>query len=188
MIDCQEERTKTPYLLDFNQITTRLSIAATRRVVNRFPQHVTNGAYHVKVCIVAPRSDVGILIDLWWLYWFKFGWDFQSKPLQLCCKVLQCLRIPSPLRRCRSIQSGVSGLPSYYCAPLVCVPAVIGLLAVWWHNKPFLQTKKRHDWSPKVTEEEGIGIASNVVVRCRELHGHLITAHHSYAFSTFREG
>ena len=27
------------------------------------------------------------------------------------------------------------GLP-YYCAPLVCVPAVIGLLAVWRHNKP----------------------------------------------------
>jgi len=31
--------------------------------------------------------------------------------------------------------SGASGL-HYYCAPLVCVPAVIGLLAVWQHNKP----------------------------------------------------
>ena len=28
-----------------------------------------------------------------------------------------------------------SGLP-YYCAPLVCISAVIGLLAVWRHNKP----------------------------------------------------
>jgi len=26
------------------------------------------------------------------------------------------------------------GIP-YYCAPLVCVPDVIGVLAVWWHNK-----------------------------------------------------
>ena len=30
----------------------------------------------------------------------------------------------------RSILSGVSGLP-YYCAPCVCVPAVIKVLAVW---------------------------------------------------------
>ena len=31
-------------------------------------------------------------------------------------------------------QSGASGLPSY-CAPLVCVPDVIGVLAACWHNK-----------------------------------------------------
>jgi len=30
---------------------------------------------------------------------------------------------------------GAFGLP-YYCAPLVCVPASIGGLAVWRHNKP----------------------------------------------------
>jgi len=24
--------------------------------------------------------------------------------------------------------------PYYYCAPRVCVPDVIGGLAVWWHN------------------------------------------------------
>jgi len=40
-----------------------------------------------------------------------------------------------PLRECRSIRSGASGLP-YYCAPLVCVSEVIELLAVWRHNKP----------------------------------------------------
>jgi len=49
------------------------------------------------------------------------------------------LHIQSPLRECRSIRSGVSGLP-YYCAPLVCVSAVLELLAVWRHNKP--KTKK----------------------------------------------
>ena len=45
------------------------------------------------------------------------------------------LHIQSPLRKCCSIQSGASGLP-YYCAPLVCVSAVMELLAVWRHNKP----------------------------------------------------
>jgi len=41
----------------------------------------------------------------------------------------------SPLWECHSLRSGASGLP-YYCAPLVCISAVIGLLAVWRHNKP----------------------------------------------------
>jgi len=43
--------------------------------------------------------------------------------------------VQGPLRECRSIRSGASGLP-YYCAPLVCVSEVIELLAVWRHNKP----------------------------------------------------
>jgi len=34
-----------------------------------------------------------------------------------------------------STRSGVCG-PPYYRAPLVRVPAVIGVLAVWWHYKP----------------------------------------------------
>jgi len=38
------------------------------------------------------------------------------------------LQIQSPLRECCSIRSGASRLP-YYCALLVCVPAVLGLLA-----------------------------------------------------------
>ena len=47
--------------------------------------------------------------------------------------------VRGPLRECRSIRSGASGLP-YYCTPLVCISAVSGLLAVWLHNKP--KTKK----------------------------------------------
>jgi len=43
--------------------------------------------------------------------------------------------VRGPLRECRSIRSGTSGLP-YYCTPLVCISAVIGLLTVWRHNKP----------------------------------------------------
>ena len=56
----------------------------------------------------------------------------------LCCLpicVCVCLRVQVPLRQCRSIRSGFCRLP-LYCAPLVCVPAVIEVLAVWWHNKP----------------------------------------------------
>jgi len=51
--------------------------------------------------------------------------------------VCVCLQIQGPLRECHSIRPGASGLP-YYCTPLVCIPAVtvIGLLAVWRHNKP----------------------------------------------------
>jgi len=49
------------------------------------------------------------------------------------------LHIQSPLLECRSIRSGASGLP-YYCTQLVCVSAVMELLAVWRHNKP--TTKK----------------------------------------------
>ena len=49
------------------------------------------------------------------------------------------LQIQGPLRECRSIRPGVSGLP-YYCAPLVCVPEVIGLLALWRHIKPKTKT------------------------------------------------
>ena len=45
------------------------------------------------------------------------------------------LHVQSPLRECRLIRSGASGLP-YYCAPLVCISVVIELLAVWRHNKP----------------------------------------------------
>jgi len=37
------------------------------------------------------------------------------------------------LRECRLIRVSISGLP-YYCTPLVCVPAVIGALPVWWQN------------------------------------------------------
>jgi len=46
-----------------------------------------------------------------------------------------CLQIQGPLWECRSIRSGFCGL-SYYHAPLVCVPDVIGGLAVWRYYKP----------------------------------------------------
>jgi len=47
-----------------------------------------------------------------------------------------------PLRECRLIRPGASGLP-YYCAPLVCVSAVLELLTVWLHNKPKTKNKNK---------------------------------------------
>jgi len=64
--------------------------------------------------------------------------------LYICICV--CLQIQVPLRECRSIQSGVCG-PPYYCAPLVCVPAVIQVLAVWWHYKPKTKNQFQRDMS-----------------------------------------
>jgi len=57
--------------------------------------------------------------------------------LFFCCLpicVCICPQVQGPLRECLSIRSGFCGLP-LYCAPLVCVPAVIGVLVVRWHNK-----------------------------------------------------
>ena len=46
--------------------------------------------------------------------------------------------IPRDIRTCdmncgSAFEPGASGLP-FYCTPPVCVPAVIGALAVWWQN------------------------------------------------------
>jgi len=65
--------------------------------------------------------------------------------LFVCFYVCVYLQIQGPLRECCSILPGASVL-LYYCAPLVCVPDVIGLLAVWWHNKP--KTKKQSHCAP----------------------------------------
>ena len=65
---------------------------------------------------------------------------------------------------------GTSGLPCY-CAPLVCVPAVLGRLAVWRHNKPktnnqlstrlvqwlswvFTTQEKKEEMSPHINERK----------------------------------
>jgi len=42
--------------------------------------------------------------------------------------------VRGPLRQCRSIRPGGSGLP-YYCTPPVCVPDALGALAVWRLSK-----------------------------------------------------
>ena len=60
-----------------------------------------------------------------------------------------CVR--GPLREFASIQSGASGLP-YYCAPLVYISTVIGLLTVWWHHKP-----KKKQKSIVAHDEEAAG-------------------------------
>ena len=57
---------------------------------------------------------------------------FYSAFVYTCACVF--LHIQNPLRECRSIRSGASGLP-FYCAPLVFISVVIRFLTVWRLNK-----------------------------------------------------
>ena len=59
--------------------------------------------------------------------------------------------VRGPLRECRSIRSGASGLP-YYCALLVCVSEVIELLAVWRQNKPKTKNQEHFLYGPSWAE------------------------------------
>jgi len=59
----------------------------------------------------------------------------QKKPK----KTAYAYEIQGLFRECRSIRSGFCGLP-YYCAPLVCVPDVTGVL---FSCVPALQTKNK---------------------------------------------
>jgi len=54
----QEERTKTPYSLDINLITTKLSIAANRCVVNRFPRALSECPLNSTQCVAPGRAQV----------------------------------------------------------------------------------------------------------------------------------
>ena len=62
--------------------------------------------------------------------------DVCSVLLLSCLYICVCayLQMQVPLPECCLMQSVVCG-PLSYCAPLVCVPPVIGVLTVWWHNQ-----------------------------------------------------
>jgi len=74
-----------------------------------------------RVCVVHPHC---VSTDVFCSIILLFAYVVMGYP-----------QVQGPLRECRSIRSGFYGLPSYF-APLVCVPDVIGVLAVWRHNKP----------------------------------------------------
>jgi len=80
--------------------------------------------------------------------------------------LLQNKTCRGPLRACRSIRSGTSGLPDY-CAPLVCVSVVMDVLAGWRHNKPKSKPRKESSCSRVRSgeeEEKGIGVTSDIVM------------------------
>jgi len=102
------------------------------------------------------------------------------------------LQIQSPLRECRSIWSGTFRLP-YYCAPLVCISVVIGLLDVWRLNKP--NTKNHPPRKRRVTISihfQHIITFTSTNIHVSDVHcgsavrfgqalpSYLITAHHLY--------
>ena len=99
------------------------------------------------VCVVHRRLPLRV-----------FGCAFCSISLLF---VYMCARMPSSPRSIAgvpSLEPSASGLP-YYCTPPVCVPDVIGGLAVWQHNnqkkltnrlvRPSLEKShfKRHEFS-----------------------------------------
>jgi len=65
--------------------------------------------------------------------------------LSLFFFVYMCVRMPASPRSIAGVPwvPGASGLP-YYCAPLVCVPAVLVGLAVWRHNTGNKTNTKKH--------------------------------------------
>ena len=98
--------------------------------------------------------------------------------------------VRGPLRECRSIRSGASGLP-YYCAPRVCASDVLELLAVWRHYKP--KTKNHSSfvcisayanaYSKTLILKQNIKIILIAgVPKCQAAPVYLITAHHLCAF------
>jgi len=73
-----------------------------------------------------------------------------------CLYICVCLylKMQFPLQECYySAWSGVCG-PPCYCAPLVCVPAVIGVLAVWRHYKPKIKNQQPVDPLIKIWNEQ----------------------------------
>ena len=65
--------------------------------------------------------------------------------------------IRGQLRECRSIRPGGSGLP-HYCTPPVCVPDVLGALAVWQ-----LSTNKKISEVPNPTNAYSVFTNSQLV-------------------------
>ena len=61
VVERQEQRTKTPYSLDINLITTRLNIAANRYVVNRFPKSLSKCPLNTSWCAASRRAQVHVL-------------------------------------------------------------------------------------------------------------------------------
>jgi len=61
VVERQEHRTKTPYSLDINLITTRLNIAANRYVVNRFPKSMSKCTLNTSWCAAPRRAQVHVL-------------------------------------------------------------------------------------------------------------------------------
>ena len=53
----------------------------------------------------------------------------------IVCLLVDACDFKSTVHCGSALGLGGSGLP-YYCAPLVCVPAVLEGLTVWLHNKP----------------------------------------------------
>jgi len=109
-------------------LSTPVSLGYPLSVFNKKLYSKINTVICPKPIIVhtaTSKVTLRLLLCLRALFYFSFLYTY----------VCVFLHIQSPLRECRWIQSGASGLP-YYCAPRVCVSDVMESPAVCWHNKP----------------------------------------------------
>jgi len=72
---------------------------------------------------------------MWGLFFFIFCFC-------ICVCIWLQIQHTDPLQECHSIRLGSCGM-IYYCAPLVRMPDVIGVLAVWRHNKLKKKNRRR---------------------------------------------
>jgi len=92
---------------------------------------VARPQYQHRLCQSPPLVNPAVVESAGnWVLFCKFKLKFTSRAIPVYFGVNDYVK-----REWLWIRSGASGLP-YYCAQLVCVPAVLGLLAVWRHNKP----------------------------------------------------
>jgi len=84
-----------------------------------------SGAFGVQITNSCRRRNTG----------FRVLQQQKKKKIRSSSKHHACVQGPLRAWECRSIQSDASGLP-WYWTPLVCVPAVIGAIAVWRQNTP----------------------------------------------------
>ena len=88
-----EERRKSPYSPNINLITTQLSIAANRLVVNRFSYSTLRKGLTTSSC-ASPRHarDLSLILSFFLSVIFsKIFVGFQSRPSQFRCRVLHTI-------------------------------------------------------------------------------------------------
>jgi len=84
-----EERRKTPYSLDINLITTQLSIAANRRVMNRFSHNMSRIGLPTSRC--APTRHARDLSSIFSKILSTFNQDHHSFVAECCTHFPQLL-------------------------------------------------------------------------------------------------
>ena len=99
-LKCQEERTKTSYLLNINLITTRLNIAANIRVMKRFFYGTSQIGRTTSRC--ASTRHNRILSSIFSKIWSIFNQHHHN----FCCRVLHTFSSTISIRKKQKTEVG----------------------------------------------------------------------------------